>query len=144
MSFQYEVPTDWTEAGRLLAQPGSVAKMGGCDVLLIEPFEFSGRLAGNVHLLLKHEVHLDQVSDPAAGSYYIEWLTDALAREAWKLFQQVEALGGIAAAQTFIESSIAASRKASEAAVASRRRTLVGVNNYPDLNETSNGRTKNW
>jgi CO/xanthine dehydrogenase FAD-binding subunit len=33
MSFQYEVPTDWAEAGRLLAQSGAVAKMGGCDVL---------------------------------------------------------------------------------------------------------------
>ena len=109
------------------------AVLGGCDVLIVEPFEFPERLAVNVQLLLKHEAHLASHADPAAGSYYIEWLTDALAREAWKLFQQVEAQTN---RQTFIENSIAASRKAAEAAVASRRRTLVGVNNYPDLHET--------
>jgi methylmalonyl-CoA mutase len=113
------------------------AVLGGCDSLIVEPFEFSDRLASNVQRLLKHEAHLDQVADPAAGSYYVEWLTDALAREAWKLFQQVEAQGGYAHAQDFIENGIAASRHAVEAAVASRRRTLVGVNNYPDLNEQS-------
>jgi methylmalonyl-CoA mutase len=113
------------------------AVLGGCDALIIEPFEFPARLAANVHLLLKHEAHLDSQADPAAGSYYIEWLTDALTKEAWKLFQQVEEQGGFANAQVFIENAIATSRKAAESAVASRRRTLVGVNNYPDLQETT-------
>ncbi len=111
------------------------AVLGGCDALIVEPFEFSDRLAVNVQLLLKHEAHLDQAADPAAGSYYVEWLTDALAREAWKLFQQVEAKGGFSRSQAFIGETIETSRKALEAAVSSRRRTLVGVNNYPDLQE---------
>jgi methylmalonyl-CoA mutase len=113
------------------------AVLGGCDSLVVEPFEFSERLATNVQLLLKHEAHLDRVADPAAGSFYIEWLTDALAREAWKLFQQVESQGGFSQAQAFIEREITTSRLAVEAAIASRRRTLVGVNNYPDLTEKS-------
>ena len=113
------------------------AVIGGCDTLIVEPFEFSPRLATNVQLLLQHEAHLDEVADPAAGSYYVEWLTDALARQAWKLFQEVEARGGYAQSQAFIDDAITASRKALETAVASRRRTLVGVNNYPDLNEKS-------
>lgn len=113
------------------------AVLGGCDTLIVEPFEFSDRLAVNVQRLLKHEAHLDQVADPAGGSYYVEALTDSLAREAWKLFQQVEARGGFTAAQSFVEDAIATSRKAQEAAVASRRRTLVGVNNYPDLTEAA-------
>ncbi len=112
------------------------AVIGGCDSLIVEPFEFSERLAANLQLLLKHEAHLDQVADPAAGSYYVEWLTDALAREAWKLFQQVEQQGGFAQSQSFIDNAMATSRKALETAVASRRRTLVGVNNYPDLQES--------
>jgi len=33
MAFDYFRPTDWGEASRLLAQPGAIAKMGGCDVL---------------------------------------------------------------------------------------------------------------
>ncbi len=116
---------------------GLSAILGGCDALIVEPFEFPDRLGTNVQLLLKHEAHLDQAADPAAGSYYIEWLTDALAREAWKLLQEVEAHGGYSQAQVFIENAIATSRKAAEAAIASRRRTLVGVNNYPDLQETA-------
>ena len=113
------------------------AVLGGCDSLIVEPFEFSERLATNLQLLLKHEAHLDQVADPAAGSYYVEWLTDTLAREAWRLFQHVEQQGGYAQAQAFIANAIAASRQAVEVAIASRRRTLVGVNNYPDLHESA-------
>ncbi|HEY3839040.1 MAG TPA: methylmalonyl-CoA mutase family protein [Bryobacteraceae bacterium] len=113
------------------------AVLGGCDALIVEPFEFSPRLATNLQLLLKHEAHLNEVVDPAAGSYYIEWLTDALARDAWKLFQGVEAKGGYAQAQSFIDDAIDAARKTVETAVSSRRQTLVGVNNFPDLQETN-------
>ena len=70
------------------------AAVGGCDRLTVEPFGFEPHLALNVQRILKEEAHMDAVADPAGGSYYIEALTDALAREAWKLFQQVEGEGG--------------------------------------------------
>jgi methylmalonyl-CoA mutase N-terminal domain/subunit len=76
----------------------AAAVVGGCDQLKVEPFAFDAHLALNVQRILKEEAHLDAVADPAGGSYYIEALTDALAREAWKLFQQVEAGGGYAKA----------------------------------------------
>jgi len=79
---------------------------------------------------------LDRVADPAGGSYYVEWLTDALADQGWRLFQQVEQEGGYTKAKGSIDSALAESRAARDKAVSSRRRTLVGVNNYPDLNET--------
>jgi methylmalonyl-CoA mutase len=77
------------------------------------------------------------VADPAGGSYYIETLTDALAQAAWKLFQQIEATGGYraAVASGAFSKALAEIRAPREKAVSSRRRTLVGVNNYPDLNE---------
>lgn len=111
------------------------AVIGGCDSLTVMPARFSPRLARNVQLILKEECHLDGVADPAGGSYYVEALTDALAREAWQLFQQVEERGGFAAAEGFIAERLAASRAAKEKALATRRRVLVGVNNYPDLGE---------
>lgn len=111
------------------------AVIGGCDSLTVMPARFSPRLASNVQLILKEECHLDGVADPAGGSYYVEALTDALAREAWQLFQQVEERGGFAAAEGFIAERLAASRAAKEKALATRRRVLVGVNNYPDLGE---------
>lgn len=109
------------------------AVIGGCDALTVMPARFAPRLARNVQLVLKEESHLDGVADPAGGSYYVEALTDALAREAWALFQQVEQMGGFPAAQELIDETLAAGRAAREKALATRRRTLVGVNNYPDL-----------
>jgi methylmalonyl-CoA mutase len=109
------------------------AVVGGCDELAVEPFGFDPHLALNVQRLLQEEAHLDAVADPAGGSYYVEALTDALAREGWKLFQQVEAAGGWskALASGAVEKALAETRSAREKALSSRRRALVGVNNYP-------------
>jgi methylmalonyl-CoA mutase len=112
------------------------AVIGGCDSLEVRPFRFSSRLAMNIQRLLQEESHFDRVADPAGGSYYVEWLTDTLGDGGWKLFQQVEAEGGYTKAKSSIDRSIAETRAAKDKAISSRRRTLVGVNNYPDLNET--------
>ena len=60
------------------------AILGGTDSLTVEPFdivfrttdEFSERIASNQQLILKEEAYFDKVADPAAGSYYIENLTN--------------------------------------------------------------------
>jgi len=113
------------------------AAIGGCRRLFVEPFGFDAHLALNVQRVLRDEAHLDAAADPAGGSYFIEVLTDAVAREAWKLFQQVEAEGGYAKARESgsVARALEASRAARKKAAATRRRTLVGVNNYPDPNE---------
>ena len=117
------------------------AVIGGCDQLTVEPFGFDDHLAVNIQRILREEAHLDAVADPAGGSYYIEALTDSIAREAWKLFQQVEAEGGYAQALAsgLIGKALAATRAARDKAMSSRRRVLVGVNNYPDLTEKTPG-----
>ena len=112
------------------------AVIGGCDSLQVQPFRFADRLGVNLQRILREEAHLTRVADPAGGSYYIEALTDALAREAWKLFQQIESEGGYTKAKATIDAAIAQSRVAKEKAIGSRRKVLVGVNNYPDLKET--------
>jgi methylmalonyl-CoA mutase len=113
------------------------AALGGCDSLDVRPFGFDAHLALNVQRILREESHVDAVADPAGGSYFIERLTAALAREGWKLFQQVESEGGYAKAWASgaIPKALAESRAAREKAVAARRKTLVGVNNYPNLME---------
>jgi len=113
------------------------AAIGGCDRLTVDAFGFDPHLAENLQRILQEESHLDAVADPAGGSYYIEALTNSLAREAWKLVQQVEAAGGYAAAveSGAIEKALAETRAARAKAYSSRRRALVGVNNYPNLTE---------
>ncbi len=113
------------------------AVIGGCDQLTVEPFGFDEHLALNVQHILQEESHVDAVADPAGGSYYVEALTDAIARAAWKLFQEVEAAGGWskALATGTVEQALAETRVSREKAVSGRRRALVGVNNYPNLTE---------
>ncbi len=71
---------------------GMAAVLGGCNSLLVEPENnekpYMTRVARNVSNILKEESYLNSNADPVAGSYYLESLTDTLAKEAWSLFQQ--------------------------------------------------------
>jgi methylmalonyl-CoA mutase len=119
------------------------AAIGGADSICVAPFdetyrepdELSERLARNTQIILQKEAYLDRVADPAAGSYYVESLTDAIAKQAWKLFQQVEGMGGYNKASGFIKEELAKSQKAKVAAIASRRTAILGTNQYPNLKE---------
>jgi aerobic carbon-monoxide dehydrogenase medium subunit len=64
MVFEYERPVDWAMATKLLAEPGAVAKMGGCDVLT--RFR-SGRLQARVVVGLNRLPGLDELSFDADG-----------------------------------------------------------------------------
>jgi len=103
------------------------AIFGGCDFLVIVSARFPEHLARSLGRILREESHFEEVSDPGGGSYYIESLTASIAQEAWKVYE-----GGLQNRDT----AIAAARAAKEKAVAQRKLTLVGVNNYPDLSET--------
>ncbi len=121
------------------------AIIAGIDSLTVLPFnesyekpsDFSERIARNQQLLLKEESYLDRVADPSAGSYYIENLTNSLAAEAWKLFLEVDAMGGYleAVSQGFIQERISATAARRDAGIASRKDTLLGVNQYPNFAE---------
>lgn len=127
------------------------AAIAGVDSLAVSPFdkaykepdEFSEHLARNQQLLLKEESHFDKVVDPAAGSYYIENLTVAIAEQAWKLFLETEEAGGFLAAvrENKIQAVINQSGKDRHAAVAKRKEILLGTNQYPNFNELSEGKT---
>jgi methylmalonyl-CoA mutase len=121
------------------------AILGGTQSLSIVPFdtfykdpdELSIRLARNQQVILREEAYLDKVSDPAAGSYYIDNLTNMLAEAAWKLFLDVENKGGMVEAikQGFIQDSIAANASKRKEDIANRRIVLLGTNQFPNLNE---------
>lgn len=123
------------------------AALGGANAILVPPFENSYRspdetalrLSRNIQLLLKHEAYLDKVADPAAGSYLFESLTDSLAAASWKLFQQVEEVGGFisAASNGFLAKEVGAVAAKKRQAVAGRRQVLLGVNQYPNIQETA-------
>lgn len=121
------------------------AVLGGCDALHIAPFddvagatsEHSRRTARNVHTLLAEEFSFSQVADAAGGSFYVEKLTDELARKAWELFQAFEGRGGFAAAlrEGYPQQLVAKSALEKGDAVAKRRLGLIGTNLFPNLKE---------
>jgi methylmalonyl-CoA mutase len=113
------------------------AVIGGCDSLDIRPFGFDASLAVNVQRVLREEAMLDRVLDAGGGSAYLEVLTNSLAREAWRVFQEIEATGGWTCAlrSRMVETELERSRQVKAKAVASRERVLVGVNEFPNVGE---------
>lgn len=116
------------------------AVIGGVNALTVGPYDeisgqsddFSRRIARNVSTILKAEAHLDQVSDLAAGAYFIDYLTVALAQKAWAFFQQIEQMGGFSAAftQGFIKTEIESVARLRRLALQEEKQILVGVNRY--------------
>ena len=102
------------------------------DEAIALPTDFSARIARNTQIYIQEETQICREIDPWGGSYYIESLTNEIAEKAWALIQEVQELGGMAAA---IETGIpkmrieeAAAR--TQARIDSGEQTVVGVNRY--------------
>lgn len=125
---------------------GMSAAIGGADAITLQPFDiayknaddFSRRISRNAQIILKEESYFDKVVDPAAGSYYIENLTDSIAENAWKLFQDVEKEGGMIKMilDGTIQKAIEESCQKRNMDIATRKYILLGTNQYPNINET--------
>jgi methylmalonyl-CoA mutase len=119
--------------------------LGGCDSLQVGAFDevvrppddFSRRIARNTQLILQKECNLTRVIDPAGGSWLAEVVTAELASRAWTLFQEVENLGGMEAAlrDGFPQKSVQMAAAEKIQATASRRDSVVGVNQYANPKE---------
>lgn len=102
-----------------------------------KPGEFSNRIARNVQSILKEESRFDKIVDPAAGSYYIETLTNSIINAAWTLFKTVEEKGGYLEAfkAGFVQGEIKATAEKRDKNIATRRDTILGTNQYPNFLE---------
>ncbi len=102
------------------------------DEAIALPTDFSARIARNTQLVLQQEIGITEVVDPWGGAYYVEYLTDQLAKRAWSLIEEVEKLGGMTKA---IETGLpklrieeAAAKK--QARIDGGKDIIVGVNRY--------------
>lgn len=123
------------------------AGVGGADAVTVRPHDelvagtgspAGRRLARNAQLILIEESNLARVVDIAGGSWYVESLTDQLARAAWAWFQELEAAGGpVAAARSgLLQDRVDAVAERRTAAVATRRHPLTGLSEFPAIDET--------
>lgn len=126
------------------------AALAGVDSITVTPFDtpyktpddFSERIARNQQFLLKEESHLDKVVDPAGGSYYVETLTVSLAEQAWKLFLDIQSVGGFfsAVADGTVQKAVNESAAKRHSDMARRKEILLGTNQFPNFNEMAAGK----
>ena len=126
------------------------AALANVDSIVVTPFdkpyevptEFAERIARNQQLLLKEEAHFDKLVDVAGGSYTIEHLTDAIAKEGWKLFLAVENAGGFLAEvlNGNIQNAVNTSNDKRHADAAKRKEFILGTNQFPNFTEVSEGK----
>lgn len=121
------------------------AVVGGIDSLHTNTFDesfgmpdqFSRRIARNTQIILDEESHLTNLIDPAGGSFFVEKLTDEIAKAAWKEFQKIDEKGGLVKAleEKYVQDEIEkiwASRKKD---ISKRKSVIVGTNMYANLKE---------
>lgn len=119
------------------------AGVGGASSVTVLPFDeplglpepFARRIARNTSGLLISESHVARVLDPAGGAHAVEKLTDDVARAAWALLGELDEAGDLDVALADLSGRVAdtVSRRALE--IASRRRPLTGVSEFPNLEE---------
>jgi methylmalonyl-CoA mutase len=121
------------------------AMVGGADAVTTRGFDeaigvsdgFARRIGRNVQIILNEEANVTHVADAAGGSYYVETLTDELARSAWTRFQDVERRGGMAELLTSgaLAHELAVTAAARAQAVAKRQQPLTGISEFANVTE---------
>ena len=121
------------------------ALIGGSNSHFVRPFdniynesnEFSERIARNIQIILNNESYFDKITDPAAGSYFIENLTDKIINKAWEIFLDIEKKGGFLEALKagYIQKMIEENAAKKENANAMQKEFMLGVTRYPNRNE---------
>ena len=131
----------WPNLLRLTAA-GFAGAVGGADAVVVDGFTrasgrpdaFARRQARNTQLVLMEEAHVGRVSDPAAGSWFLDARTRDLAETGWAGFQAIEAEGGVVEALrgNLIQPRVARSRQTLDAALSSGVARMVGVTQFVD------------
>lgn len=111
------------------------AGVGGADAITVVPFDeptgevsvLGRRIARNTHALLVEESHVAAVADPAGGAFAVERLTDDLCAVAWAELGRIESEGLDA-----FDARVAEVRERREAEIATRRRPITGLTEFPN------------
>lgn len=134
----------WTNILRTTIACASAA-LGGADAICVLPFtfalgkpdRFAQRVARNIQIVCQEESNLGRVADPAGGSWYVEQLTDEIARKAWDLFQDIEARGGMLVGLTtgYVQEMIEKTAQTRKRSIATGRMAQTGVSAFPLLGD---------
>ena len=110
------------------------------DEALALPTEESAKLALRTQQIIAHESGLPNVTDPLAGSIYLETLTDELEKNATNLILKIDELGGAVSAieQEFQQNEIASSAFDYQKEIDEKEKIIVGVNKFKSIDDNEN------
>lgn len=121
------------------------AAIGGADAICVLPFTFAlgkpdafaRRVARNIQIVCQEESNLGRVTDPAGGSWYVEQLTEEMAKKGWEIFQDIEARGGMLPGLTtgYVQEMIEQTAQTRAKHIATGRIELTGVSAFPLLGD---------
>ena len=102
------------------------------DEALALPSEEAVTVALRTQQIIAHESGVTNTVDPLGGSYFVEALTDEVERQARDYFRQIDEHGGVLPAleEGFFQREITEAAVRYQREVESRRRIIVGVNDY--------------
>jgi methylmalonyl-CoA mutase N-terminal domain/subunit len=102
------------------------------DEAYATPSQEAVTIALRTQQLLAYEMGIGDIVDPVGGSYFIEYLTDALEKRATEYIDKVDKLGGAVAAieQGFQQKEIQESSYRQQKNIEENKSTVVGVNKF--------------
>jgi methylmalonyl-CoA mutase N-terminal domain/subunit len=107
------------------------------DETLALPSEKAVRIALRTQQIIAYETGVINTVDPLGGSYYVEALTDKMESEANKIFDQIDAIGGVIPAieSGYFQKEIADAAYRYQKEVEKKEKFIVGVNEFVEENE---------
>ena len=102
------------------------------------PTEKAVKIALRTQQVIAYESGVTNVIDPLGGSYFVEALTNRMEEEAEEYFRQIEDMGGVVAGieSGFFQREIAEAASRYQEEIDTRRRVIVGVNEFIEHGET--------
>lgn len=107
------------------------------DETLALPSEEAVKIALRTQQIIAHETGVPDTADPLGGSYYVEWLTNRMEKEAQRYFRKLDKMGGMVAAieKGFPQSEIHRAAVTYQKEIDRNERLIVGVNAFVEKEE---------
>ena len=95
-----------------------------------EPSPLAARISLNTQHIVADETGVTDVADPLGGSYFVEYLTDRVEEEAYRIWNKIEDLGGmiVAVQKGYVQNMLKESAREKHREMERGDRLVVGVN----------------
>ncbi|MFH1623835.1 MAG: acyl-CoA mutase large subunit family protein [Pseudomonadota bacterium] len=110
-------------------------ELSGFDEALALPSKDAEMINMGIHNIIAHETGAPLVTDPLGGSYYVEWFTSEIEKEAFEYLRKIDEIGGVVKAfqKGWIQEEVRKAILKRQEELDKKERVLVGVNAFEEL-----------